>query len=130
MANPGAECEGELMELPKTWMVTKKHGPRPAGPPDACFYCQEVIGAPHASTCVMVERTVVVRLTIDLVRQQPASWTPKQINFHHSESSWCKDNILNILKNRTGDCLCPTATIEYVREATLEDHEKLPREAR
>lgn len=107
---------------PETHLCTKKRGPRPAGPPDHCFYCKVKVGDEHLPDCVMRLRTVRLRITAEYVVTRPESWSEEQIDFHENESSWCKGNALVELKKTGGEyCLCQFAEIEFVREATPED---------
>lgn len=107
----------------ETHMVTAKHGPRPAGEPDRCFYCGMMIGFEHRSDCVMRDRTVVLKFSIELVVRVPENWNKDDIEFHRNESSWCASNIIRELGDGNA-CLC-SSKIEYVREATERDEEQL-----
>jgi hypothetical protein len=108
---------------PETHLVTKDHGPRPAGKADECFYCRRKIGDEHAPECVVRERTVVVRMTIEYVTKVPEHWDTDGIDFHYNDSSWCASNALNELAaiNNRGVCVCGHAKFEFVREATEDD---------
>jgi hypothetical protein len=53
------------MNHPETYIVTEKNGPRPAGPPDECFYCGQKIGQKHKSDCVCRDRSVMVRMIVE-----------------------------------------------------------------
>ena len=106
------------------WQV-KEFGIRPAGSPDHCFYCGEPRGGTHKADCVIRERTVVVKLTIEYTITVPEHWTPEDIEFHRNESSWCTSNALPELeKLDENGCLCHGSSFEYVREATLEDEKQ------
>lgn len=107
------------------WPV-EEHGIRPAGYPNHCLYCQEPRGGEHDPECVIRERTVVVRLTIEYVIDVPEAWTPEQIEFHRNEGSWCSDNVYSELGalSEHAQCLCDFTKFEYVREATEEDEAK------
>jgi hypothetical protein len=108
-------------------IVTQENGPCPAGKPDECFYCRQKIGAPHKFECVIPQRYVVVRETIERVVAVPKSWNVGEIHFKYNEGSWCADNIVRDLqklidKALEGECtLCPIYRAEYVREATEGD---------
>jgi len=111
------------MKRPETFLVTPEYGPRPAGKPTECFYCQQPLGSEHGADCVIRQRTVVVRMTIEYVVAIPESWTPEDLEFHRNESSWCSSNALDEIGG-TGDdspCICPTTRFSFVREATPED---------
>lgn len=117
------------MKRTTPWIVGD-HGIRPAGPQDRCFYCHQPKGAVHLDECVIRTRTVVVRFTVELVIDEPESFTEKDINFQFNESSWCADNLADMLADnvkRTGDadfgCLCEVVSAAYVREATAEDEQ-------
>jgi hypothetical protein len=57
------------MDLP-----TRDDGVR-AGDPDHCFYCQASRGE-HTAECVCVTRSVVMRLTVDVV---PRIWSHEDV---------------------------------------------------
>ena len=105
------------------WTVGE-YGVRPAGKPDECFYCGAKVGEQHKPNCVIREKTIVTRMIIDFVDDVPEHWTEDQINFRYNESSWCADNILQKLEERSNfRCLCSVASFEYLRDATEEDEE-------
>lgn len=113
------------MEHPETHKVTLKRGPRPAGKPDECFYCQRTLGSDHAAECVMRLKTVVVRATVEYVVIVPESWTKDNIEFHRNDSSWCADNMLAELERVSEDkaCICHMVEFAYLRDATTDDEE-------
>ena len=95
-------------------------GVRPAGPPDECIYCGAKVGTPHSIICVIRERSVVVRATIEYTVLVPEYWEASNIEFHRNESSWCVNNMLDEL-DALPDCLCGRVEFEYVREASPDD---------
>lgn len=110
------------MDHPETHTVTLDNGPRPAGKPDRCFYCNQCIGELHTETCVLRNRTVVVRAVVEYVVRVPSSWSVEDILFHRNDSSWCKSNLISELERIDGSvCLCGSVLFEFVREATVED---------
>ena len=64
-------------------VVEKDDGIRPAGPPDACFYCAQKVGQLHARDCVMVVKVVRFRCTIEVDLTVPHSWTREEIRSFH-----------------------------------------------
>lgn len=107
------------------------NGPRPAGPPDECFYCHNKVGEQHKEECVLRKRTVVVRLSIDLVVDVPESWDEESITFYYNESSSCSDNRLNEISKllqrideKGLPCSCNYVSAKYLHEAS-EDEEKM-----
>jgi hypothetical protein len=54
-------------------------GIRPAGPSDACFYCEQLVGTPHARDCVVVTKVARFRCKLDIDITVPHSWSPDQI---------------------------------------------------
>lgn len=112
-----------------SFRVTPDHGPRPAGPPDACFYCQQPLGALHAQDCVLRTQSVVVRVETEYVITVPAHWDAAMVEFARNEGTWCADNgvreILHLRRVRRLACYCPLLTWHYVREATEEDERTL-----
>jgi hypothetical protein len=111
-----------------TWPVTAESGPAPAGKPDECFYCKVKIGGEHAADCVMRRRTVVCRISVDLVRIVPEGWDGEMIDFQMNDSSSCADNLLHeidALAGRLGEvndqCACHITGGTYLREADEAD---------
>lgn len=101
-----------------------------------CFYCPSHLGEQHADGCVIRRRTVVVRLTFEMVRLVPEHWGAHDVEFHGNGSSFCADNLLDELdkvlgsepdENGTtcGRCMCGRTKIDFVREATPQDEETL-----
>lgn len=102
-------------------------GIRPAGPPDACFYCRRKVGERHAFDCVTVTVPRVYRVVLDgedigsWATEDPASWDRDMREFHKNESSWCVGNIvddgLRLDEGRSlpaddEQCLCNSVTLE------------------
>lgn len=111
------------------WPV-EDYGIRPAGKPDECFYCHEPKGGVHKPDCVIRQRTVVVRLEMELVIAAPESFGPDLIEFGFNESSSCQSNIIDLLRelderlDKAGKCPCGLINVTYLREATQEDEEQ------
>jgi hypothetical protein len=109
---------------PETHTVTAENGPRPAGKPDECFYCKKKIGELHKLDCVVRQKTVVVRATIEYTIVVPEHWDKDSIEFHRNTGSWCSSNAIGELY-RIGvvedSCMCSQISFEYVREATAGD---------
>jgi len=102
-------------------------GVRPAGLPDRCFYCGELIGGQHKDDCVILQRSVVVEVKVTMVRMVPASWTQEQIDFHLGNT--CSDNLIRDaeqlrLRNDAVGCTCGMVEATYIREATAEDEDR------
>lgn len=116
---------------PETHTVTTENGPRPAGPPDQCFYCQQALGQPHKADCVLRRKTVVVRAIMEYTIDVPESWDKDGIEFHRNDSSWCSGNGLAEIadmKDRldadesgTTSCGCSILRYEFVRDADKVD---------
>ena len=91
---------------------------RPASSSPQCFYCQQAIGAEHKPTCVMINKKVKVRMTVEYEIEVPASWDQEQIEFHRNEGSWCSNNALAELEALFGDeggqCMCDSTRFEYL----------------
>lgn len=109
------------MKHPELDTVTLENGPRPAGNPEECFYCQRPLGSPHKEECVIRLRTVVVRYTIEVPVAVPASWSIHDIEFQRGQGGWCMSNLIDDLK--PVGCLCGAATAVVVREAEEHDEE-------
>jgi hypothetical protein len=100
-------------------VVPNDDGIRPAGPPDACFYCKNRVGEPHGLSCVVVQKRVRVTYTFTLEIDIPHNWEAKQFEFHRNAGSWCADNAIDelsaILEDDNGPgCLCQTFKAKLV----------------
>ena len=117
------------MLLAHTKLVTPTNGPRPAGKPDRCFYCGELIGNEHKPSCPC--RVKVVQLKVELILPVvvPEYWDADAVDFHFNDSSWCADNIANELvrymeaKSYEAGCLCSSFEGTFIRDAEPEDLE-------
>lgn len=106
-----------------SWLVTKdliqqeKDG--------SCMYCHASRGKEHKKGCVLRERTVVVDVTMRLVRKVPEDWDPHLIEFQWNEGSTCWDSILKDLEEHSErcGCLCAVSKMKYVDEAGPGDEE-------
>jgi len=122
------------MKRSAPWIV-EDEGIRPVGDPDKCFYCRRPKGSEHTEECVIRTRTVVCKMTIDIVMEVPESSTPDQIEFHINDSSSCVNNIVekmseqlerwNEVRDKEGasPCFCFVAEGKFLREATEDDEE-------
>lgn len=101
---------------------------RPGGD-KRCFYCEAPVGSPHRESCVCFLKTLVVRLTVDVVISSPVSHEANIVEFAYSgEGSYCSDNIMDDLATaaeRMG-CSCGFFEATVLRDATQEDHDTLP----
>lgn len=111
-----------------TWKVDL-HSTRPAGKPDECFYCQAKIGDDHRKGCVIRSRTVMVRVSFDLIREVPEDWEASMVEFHMNESSSCADNLIEEISTQAErlGCACGVTEGVFLREATEEDEETFKR---
>lgn len=107
-----------------TWKVDT-YSTRPAGKPDECFYCNVKLGGEHKQGCVIRTRTVMVRVSFDLIREVPEDWAESMVEFHMNESSSCKDNLIEKISDQAErlGCSCGFGEASFVREATAEDEE-------
>ena len=113
------------MKLP-----VKDNGERPAGQQGTCFYCRQPIGT-HAADCVCVEKSVVLRATIEYIVAVPDFWDQDSIEFQRNDGSFCMDNDFERIamwadrQPNPGPCTCGATHITFVRDATAEDHENM-----
>jgi len=93
---------------------------RPAGRKGECFYCRQPVGSEHGPECVLVTRTVLVRLTVEYPIEVPAHWDAGTVDFHRNEGSWCANNALQeldkLFNDDHGPCMCDVAKVEYLGE--------------
>lgn len=57
-----------------THLVTPENGPRPAGKPNECFYCEAKLGEEHRVGCVLRTKRVAVRAVIEYEVMIPEHW--------------------------------------------------------
>ena len=80
-----------------TRKVSPLVGPRLAGRPDECFYCNEKLGSDHKADCVLVRKRVRLRLVVEFTDRVPDHWTADSIDFWLNEGTRCSDNELDRL---------------------------------
>jgi len=95
--------------------VTEK-AMRPASPNRNCFYCGEPVGGTHRDSCVLINRKVKVKVSFEMVINEPASWDKEFIEYAKNEASWCTDNILNDIceKADSEGCSCGFGSVEVL----------------
>lgn len=81
---------------------------------DVCFYCAEPTR--HKPSCVIPQKIVKVRMTLEFERAVPYSWDGHMIEFHMNDSSWCAGNIIDELTelDDVKGCLCNVAEFELL----------------
>jgi len=91
---------------------------RPASNKDECFYCQERIENFHKNDCVLINKKVKMKMTIDFEMEVPNHWDKDMMEFHKNESSWCCSNVIDqILEiDEKEGCLCSVCEFEYVED--------------
>lgn len=104
------------MKLKTRQVTADDEGIRPAGRPDACFYCGRKVGNYHAVECVILKRKCRVRLTVEYEVEVPQTWDATQVAFHRNGSSWCAGNAIEELQKLDDGCLCQHAEFEVYDE--------------
>lgn len=119
---------------------------RPAGKPDECFYCNQKMGWQHKPGCVILQKSVVIRVTLQVVVDVPRDWKKDNIESKYNDSSWCASSFVGDLERwrervdaigeenakaqglygSLGQCLCPVFEADFVRDATEDDHREMP----
>jgi hypothetical protein len=74
------------------------------------------VGEFHLDDCVLIEKKIKVRCTIEYEISVPYCWDKQRIEFHRNEGSWCSDNLISELTqlSETEGCLCYCATYEVI----------------
>ena len=128
-----------LMENPRLDNVVLPQDERPARPDGKCFYCHEPIFSTHGPECVIPQKRVRLRVTLEYETYVPRHWDKHSIEFHRNDGSWCADNIVSDLEGylaekpkdllpHQGYChLCPDAEFEYLGD--VPEPENMKREA-
>ena len=120
------------MDLPETDHVRPEDA-RPAGSPDECVYCHAKVGAQHNNGCSVISKSVVVRISYEVVATVPRDWDKGLISFFFSGGgSRCKNNDLEALAKWAAEhedeaCVCEVTVAEFVRDADQDDHDRMPR---
>ncbi len=112
--------------LPNTSLsifTVTENAKRPGSPNfHGCFYCRQAIGEKHLVSCVLIKKKVKVRMTVEFEMVEPANWSKDEMDFYWNDSSWCANNVLEILNeqfNTEGSpCLCNAAKFEYLGDAS------------
>lgn len=110
--------------LRRPTVTADDNGIRPAGPPDACFYCHQKVGQKHKEDCVLTRKPVRVRVTIEYTVQVPQTWDADAVLLHRNGSSWCADNLIDELiadrewhDSTDGSCLCGRVVFDVQDES-------------
>jgi hypothetical protein len=112
--------------------IVKPSDERPARLDGTCFYCSQPMGAKHKDDCVIVSKSVVLHVAIEVVVNVPRHWNEATINLVRNAGTWCKGNLLNDLgawvtnKSEDAPCGCGCTEIKFVRDACEADHHQLP----
>ncbi|WP_374754736.1 hypothetical protein [Ralstonia sp. NT80] len=94
---------------------------RPASMNGKCFYCGQRIGERHKGDCVLIKKTVHVRLAIEYTVEVPADWGKDLIEFQRNEGSWCANNLIDELAefaDGPDGCLCRHAEFTYIEDVS------------
>ena len=105
-----------------SFAVTEK-AMRPASDKRQCFYCRQLIGGNHKHDCILINKKVKVRLTVEYEVEVPNYWGKENIEFHRNDGVWCSDNAISELdKFFAGDdapCMCSASEFEYLGGDTV-----------
>ena len=116
---------------PPSWPLVHERddGIRPAGPPDACCYCLQKVGQPHGAECVVVTKTVEVRVMVRIsaketvtgtfTEENPYFWEEGDCVSHWVESSLCASNIMT--RNIVWSAADPEKIWTVLRQKERED---------
>lgn len=113
------QCNASMIIELSDFDVTE-NAMRPASDKRECFYCHQGIGAKHQAHCVLIRKTVKVRVVVEYEVDMPSSWDAQQIEFHRNEGSWCADNMIGELERFMGDdgCLCPITQFKHLEDVS------------
>jgi hypothetical protein len=102
--------------MPSQLMLVTRKAMRPASDREECFYCLQPIGAAHKPDCVLIEKKVLVRMTVEYEISVPSCWSKEDIEFHRNEGTWCAGNIIEELQELAGEseCLCNCTRFTYL----------------
>lgn len=109
-----------MSEEPYPIVTPDDDGIRPAGAPDACFYCGSKVGERHGPNCVTVRSERLLEVKILIRSQEPRSWSADDIEFKYNLGTWCGDNIVDKIAEEVerldteGTCLCGALEVRVV----------------
>jgi hypothetical protein len=87
--------------------IVSEDAMRPASDKKRCFYCQQAIGQEHKPDCVLIVKTVTVRMTVEYDIRVPHLWTKELIEYGRNKGTWCANNALDELREMSKhSCLC------------------------
>lgn len=98
-------------------VLLNDNGIRPAGPADACFYCNQKVGQLHLLDCVSIRKRVKVRYTVEVEIDMPHSAGKAEIEYNRNDGRWCGNNVIDDITEHidsTGYCLCNNVKCEYL----------------
>lgn len=117
-------------------------GIRPAGKPDACFYCQTRVGNHHRIDCACLGRAAVFDIELHADRWD-SSWPPvapdrgtpigtvtlwsgvdqgdDDIIFHRNYGNWCTDNLLDDIDAGNDRATIDADWLPRLRSISLEE---------
>lgn len=118
--------KGNLLKLPnEAWVVTPAHvNPSLPGKETRCIWCKSTLGDIHELRCAVRQKSVIVKIEIEMERMVSEDCMPEMVEFLMNDSSWCASNIIHELQamfDSSERCLCPYFQATYVREATEAD---------
>ena len=99
------------------WIVTKDNV-APAREDGTCFYCMQPIGQKHKQECVSVHKKVLIELKINLEMEWPAGWDKAQVEYRMNEHTYCMDNIIDQLQQKSQEdgCVCSIISAKYLND--------------
>lgn len=113
--------------------ISGDEGERPAGKKGECFYCNAARGTEHAVDCVMRRKTVIVKVSFEVLVDVPEEWDAAQIDFWMNGSSYCLSNMVDAMAEQVArwegamdddgnhGCFCHHGQGAFVRDATEDD---------
>ena len=114
----------------KTRLVTLENI-APKGSQDRCFHCNSLLDHEHLLDCVLLRKSIRLRVTIEYDTQVPEFWDKEAIEWFYNESTHCANNELGRIAdqyNYADDCLCQKAKFEYLRLSDSEMRERMEKE--
>jgi len=107
------------------WIV-RPEDERPARRDGTCYYCHEPVGGRHDAECVIPQKEAEVTFQVRLRLSVPDAWDSERVLFYYNESSWCADNLADLIEDarqaydQQGTCLCnrvEAVAVESVEES-------------
>ncbi len=104
----------------RSWPVTQEQVKARPTKENTCFYCHVAVGGQHGGECPLRTRRVRVRVALEFDYDVPECWDDDMAGFHLTESSFCFDNVIQELLERSDKSCGPDIGCSCIMVKDLE----------